>query len=362
MDVNRLIGEIYESVGNEAALREAISGLAGLAASRGSQFGVVDDAGRYVRSGVVGFSPEALTDYLHDHMASDPRLLYLARHPGRLVADDEMVPEPAAYERSALVAFLNKSDARYAVGAVFPVGSGLSASLAFMRARRDGPYRPDELRRLEPLLPHLRRALTLNVRLSGLESSRTSLTLAWHALDEATFWVDKTGHVLEANRSGASELVRGTFLQERGGTLVPRNARQAAQLAPLVAAALDETLNGSPERQGGSLVLLGPLGERALLTVQALRGAVPGSGADLLLLLKRLDPDSERTWRERLGLTPAEARLALALVAGESTSQLADRWQVSRETLKSQMGALFRKTETHRQAQLVAFLMALGVH
>ncbi len=360
MDINRLIGEIYEGVGNDAALRETIGGLARFAASRGSQFGVVDASGRYVRSGVVGFSPEALTLYLRDHMAEDPRLLYLAQHPGRLVTDEDMIPRPSDYERTALVAFLNRFDARYAMGTVFPVGDGLFASIAFMRAQRDGPFRAEERRRLEPLLPHLSRALTLNARLTGLESSRASLTLAWDALDEAAFWTDRAGVIVKANRAAATELVRGTFLVERDGAVLPRNPRQTAQLAPLIAAALDETLNLSA-RQQGSLVLLGPAGERALLKVQALHGVVPGSSSDLLLLLKRLDADSERTWRERLGLTPAEARLALALVAGESTAQLADRWQVSRETLKSQLGALFRKTETNRQAQLVAFLMAVGV-
>jgi DNA-binding CsgD family transcriptional regulator/PAS domain-containing protein len=294
-------------------------------------------------------------------MADDPRLLYLAQHPGQFVTDEDMISRPGDYERTPLVAFLNRFDARYAMGTVFPVGDGLFAAIAFMRAQRDGPFSTDERSRLEPLLPHLSRALTLNARLTGLESSGASLNLAWDALDQAAFWTDRSGRVIKANRAAVTELTRATFLVERDGALLVRNPRQAAQLAPLIAAALDETLNLSVRRQGGSLVLLGPAGERALLSVQALRGVASGSGSDLLLLLKRLDADAERTWRERLGLTPAEARLALALVAGESTAQLADRWQVSRETLKSQLGALFRKTETNRQAQLVAFLMAVGV-
>jgi DNA-binding CsgD family transcriptional regulator len=56
------------------------------------------------------------------------------------------------------------------------------------------------------------------------------------------------------------------------------------------------------------------------------------------------------------GLTPAEARLALALFEGRSLGEFAEGNRVSRETVRSQMKSIFLKTGTRRQAELVSLL------
>ncbi|SDE21521.1 helix-turn-helix transcriptional regulator [Limimaricola pyoseonensis] len=60
------------------------------------------------------------------------------------------------------------------------------------------------------------------------------------------------------------------------------------------------------------------------------------------------------------GLTPAELRLATGLLAGLSLSEIAADAGVTVETARSHLRALFAKTETHRQPDLVRLLMALA--
>ena len=53
------------------------------------------------------------------------------------------------------------------------------------------------------------------------------------------------------------------------------------------------------------------------------------------------------------GLTQAEARLALHLVAGETLRSAAVKLSITYETARSRLKSIFDKTRTHRQAELV---------
>jgi DNA-binding CsgD family transcriptional regulator len=56
------------------------------------------------------------------------------------------------------------------------------------------------------------------------------------------------------------------------------------------------------------------------------------------------------------GLSTAEARLASALVAGRTLAEYADRTGHSLTTVRNQLAAVFDKTATHRQSELVLLI------
>ena len=59
---------------------------------------------------------------------------------------------------------------------------------------------------------------------------------------------------------------------------------------------------------------------------------------------------------EAFSLTTAEAKVASFISAGLSPTEIADMLQVSRETVRNQIKAIFAKTGTHRQSRLVALV------
>lgn len=63
--------------------------------------------------------------------------------------------------------------------------------------------------------------------------------------------------------------------------------------------------------------------------------------------------------RSHFGLTPAEARLALQLVAGETLRSAAAKLGISYETVRTHLKTIFNKTGTCRQAELVVVLVAV---
>ena len=60
------------------------------------------------------------------------------------------------------------------------------------------------------------------------------------------------------------------------------------------------------------------------------------------------------------GLTPAEARAAVAVLDGGTVAEMAERLAVSDNTLKTQLKAVYAKTHTQRMADLLKLLLHLG--
>jgi len=55
-------------------------------------------------------------------------------------------------------------------------------------------------------------------------------------------------------------------------------------------------------------------------------------------------------------LTTAEAKVASMVAAGSSPEEIANELQISRETVRNQIKAIFAKTGTHRQSEFVALI------
>src|SRR5687768_6974194 len=76
----------------------------------------------------------------------------------------------------------------------------------------------------------------------------------------------------------------------------------------------------------------------------------------ILLDLDAHPEPSPRTLQRLFGLTAAETQLAVELARGHNLLDISRSRRLSRTTIRSQLGALFAKTQTRRQADLVALL------
>jgi DNA-binding CsgD family transcriptional regulator len=365
MEKADLIGEIYESIGTADALTETIKRIAQISRSRGAQFGLLDRVGTWMEANVVGVDPAALELYVKNFAATDPRLPYFNQHPGQLFFCQQAIRDPAAFERSALVnEVLNKNDARFALLVGFPVGHEHSVSLTLMRSRRDGQYGAEEAKRLAPLLPHIKRAMSLHVRLGRLESTVASLDGLVDRLSTPILLVDATGLLRYANSSGQEALRGAQYLVLRGGRVQPRSTRQVRQFMDMLGSVLSNDPSTVAADPSTSMRVLDVDGHAAVLVVQTLRGQAKLSGmpqADAVLSLIRGDekpPVNATRLQMVFGLTPAETRLAEHLVSGKNLTEIAEELKVGRETLKSQLRSLFTKTDTRRQGELIAVLLS----
>lgn len=158
--------------------------------------------------------------------------------------------------------------------------------------------------------------------------------------------INDKGCVLGLTQSAAALCKDGGLLRITGnGTLAAADgtSQQELQLA----------LRG----QSRVLVRLRAVDGREFVAVcTPLKGSAnPGESRLLLVLAPDAKPEMEEI-AALYGLTPAETRLAEALLVCGSLDRAMERLKVTRNTVRAQMTAIFRKTGTTRQGELVRLL------
>lgn len=211
------------------------------------------------------------------------------------------------------------------------------------------------------LHPHVRRAFHLTEKLATVGLANDDAATALDHSPYGVFLLDETGRVRRANRAAERMIAGGIGLSISGGRLVASAAAAASQLEALIAAA------GSSDRaarSGGSMTLR-PSGGRSPLSVTVApvrtnRLAVFDHRPSVVVCVT--DPDagatvSEHRLRGLFGLTPAEARVAVAIMDGATAREVATALGVSFHTVRHQLQSMLDKTGASRQSELVAMLM-----
>ncbi|RWH81186.1 MAG: helix-turn-helix transcriptional regulator [Mesorhizobium sp.] len=110
-----------------------------------------------------------------------------------------------------------------------------------------------------------------------------------------------------------------------------------------------------------SWVVIRSRGDRPVVLKE--NGLIAPDGTSIVALLDRENRSgpNPQTLQRMFGLTSAETHLALRLAQGDAPLEIARSWRLSRTTIRSQLASLFAKTETRRQAELVALLGRISV-
>jgi len=238
-------------------------------------------------------------------------------------------------------------------------------NISLLRGRRSGPFDEAELCLLRFLMPHLETATRLSERFARLRSESEARRVALDQMALGVIFLDAKGNVLSMN-----EAATNIFLQNdqsitlRHARLYAQNPSEDKKLQGLIykACQTGRTLSDSG---GGTLVvskkhspgvvhvLVGPAfdrqGSNSNGPVAVVFIADPGA---------RIHPPNE-ILHGLYGLTPAECRLALLLGSGRSLCEIAQMLNLCRSTVKSQLDAIFVKTGTRRQSQLMRMLVLL---
>ncbi|QRM31159.1 helix-turn-helix transcriptional regulator [Microvirga sp. VF16] len=280
----------------------------------------------------------------------------LARKGKEIVTDADLVTADELRKLPLYSEFLPSVGFGWFAGTILMESGGANIALSLHRRAKREPFSKDDLSLLRHDLPHVRRAARLasKARLSYAEGLVDGL----ERFTCGAILIDWLGRVIRLN--GRAEAYLGEHLQIVSSRLRSPEREANKALQDLITACT-RSMIGEQDDGPNSALLHRANGLPFLLHSYPVARAACDifQGARAILLIT--DPTEDRTLalttvREIFQLTPAELRVASALLKGLDTQQIANENEVGTQTVRYHLKSIFAKTGTNHQAQLVSLL------
>jgi len=244
---------------------------------------------------------------------------------------------------------------------------GPEAAIGILRPLGKDRYEDWELELADRLLPHLRRAWRIHVKLSSLKRRSDVLEEVLDRTPTGVILIDRDCRVVARSRSAEATLERGVGLSLRDGRLHADDGEHDRLLQPLLERLVEKN---APSMGAANAVNIPHSDGRntiQLLGVPVRAPATTNQRPEAVATLFIGDPDllraaSGNLLRSLYGLTRAEAELARLLGDGLNLSEAARARGVAENTVRSQLKQVFAKTHTRRQAEVVRLVLSLALN
>lgn len=358
-----LVGEIYD-VALKRRDWSSVLGRVSAAAGGDSALMRLVDCRRESEGFVAAFGYEDVyLDAYRDHFVHlDPyRAAIASASPGSLLLSDQVVPHGSRRHSEYYHDYELPQDRMHAIGSPLGREKDFLLYLGLQRGRRAGPYENHDIETARSLLPHVLRAVQIQRLLGEAVEAQQLSEAALDRLQVGVIFVAASGSVRFAN--AASRQLAAAFGLRLGaaGIALPEPEKNA-RLQKLVAQAANATEPGH-NSAGGDLGYhrsgLGMLQLRVFPFTPKDDCLLSGKRAHVVMFLVRPGAAalSVRHVAAQFRLTPAEARLAIRLAEGHTLEQTATDFGIAVSTAKSQLMAVFGKTGTRRQTELVILVL-----
>jgi DNA-binding CsgD family transcriptional regulator len=252
------------------------------------------------------------------------------------------------------------ADVPYRASASVLGPSGITGlKLSFWRGGKQGCFDPQDLQRLNTVLPTIRASAQLAV--FGLGQQAREQSVLFRRRGELMVELDFAGRPLEP---GAKALAaHGDPLTVVRGRLVCRVAAEQPRLDAIIGAAV------APEPVPGAVRLTRQSnGAPFFLMVTPIRGEAVDVMAPVAAIGVLIDPatknlpDSSLLKRAQMaaGLTERETEIAGLISVGLSVSEIAQQAGIGLGTARNHLKAAMQKCGVHNQVELAAFINRFG--
>jgi DNA-binding CsgD family transcriptional regulator len=356
-EVNAFIGLIYEAPYDAEAWDRMALQLMAMTHSSGLLISAVDthrhdyDFARFYGSENGRFA-DGLAEYTAGMFVHDPSIRFAARHPDAGFCDSEIAVGSEHYATDEFIRWNRDhfGSTHWLVGYTPPRG-GLTFGVSLHTPATEGHMRPEDERLFRFLFPHIARAVRLAVKPPRLSDNRLALIT-----------INQSGVLLDMNARARCLLAAGDALRVEGEKLAAADKRSRDQLDRIVAGAISRDVAGV---QGAMRIPRFEDQSSLLLAVEPLpRSETPVGSLQAAAIVRIIDPGDHPNANEihslLFGLTERELQVADLLLAGHSRETIANLLAISPATVKMHVRALFQKTDTHRQSDLVDLLLRVA--
>jgi DNA-binding CsgD family transcriptional regulator len=231
--------------------------------------------------------------------------------------------------------------------------------------RAQAPFKRTEVDLLLALMPHLQRASQIARQLLCLDARCQAVEEIVAHLPYGVVFLDAEGEVLFLSPIAEAIVAAADGLSIRHGRIRAGTVSETTGLRRLISEAI-EAGAGRGTGVGGALALSRPSMRKPLeMQVSPLRLSATGLGprrpaAVVFISDPERAPETPVTPLSRLfGLTRREASLAARLAQGQDLKTAARGLAMAPSTARTHLKAVFEKTSTHRQSDLIQLLLRI---
>ncbi len=366
-----LIGKIYDTAVMPELWAVFLEQLSNVIESNGTVIYLVDFSSRTVtcRSDELSFiqsvrtAPEAVVSYDTYYSKVNIWLDNSKDLPvGKIMTSDQLFPAQQFVKTEFYNDWLKPQGHFHALVGHILKQDTLAVRLSMFKTKQHS-FSADETALLARLMPHLRRSCMIYKKLSEINSVQTANTDLLNRLPVGVILFDDAGKAVFVNETAAALIHSANgFGLNATGHCVTGNIVQTRALNQLIsrAAELGQSNAMSLYRNNSNQLL-----SATVVSLQNRPLPLLESVPAVALFLG--DPDrplslDDTVLTQCYELSPAEAKLAIALLQGQTQSDYAELRGISNNTVKTQLKQVLAKTGTHRQTELIQMLtIAFGL-
>lgn len=280
---------------------------------------------------------------------------------GKIITTDQLFPAQELVKTEWYNDWLKPQGYFHAMIGHLLKQESLAVRLSMFRAKQQA-FSADEVALFARLMPHLRRSCQIYKKLSEVNSAQTANANLLNRLPVGVILFDNKGKAVFVNEM-ASALIRSSngFCLNAAGHCVTGNVNQTRALNQLISRAAELG-------QSNAMSLYNASNQPLSATVVSLQNQrLPFIDSAPAVALFIGNPDTLLDLDDTLltqcyDFSPSEAKLATALLRGQTPNDYAQRRGISNNTVKTQLKQVLAKTGTHRQSELMQLLtIAFGL-
>ena len=358
-----IVAAVHDTCFDPALWADCLRKVAELLDSNGVVLALEDTSRSFAISFEANTPPESSATYLSEYHKIDPVIAFGRRAPVGRSYVDGMAIERSDFERSRFHAeFALRFGYACCIQAFTHQSDGCSGFFVAARSSRAEAFDQEERRLLDHLVPHFERALRLRTLLERADLARVEALDVLHEMADGVILVDDDLTITFANPEAHRLLSGRDGLLSVGSRLTAATSADTARLRHGVIAISSGGLDAGP-----SIFPIGrpppkrPLFVRIAKLSAAMAFQLQRKTARACQFIGDPDrpPSETRALEAALGLTPAEAKVVGLLAAGIDPKAIVMHLQTSPETLRTHIKHVFAKTNTSRQAELVALVKSI---
>jgi DNA-binding CsgD family transcriptional regulator/PAS domain-containing protein len=353
-----LAGAIYDAALDPTQWVDVLEGISGFVGGPASALSSHDVARKEARFHFIsGDNPEYSRSYQETYVHLNPCLTQLlAFEPGEIVVASMSLPRGQMYDTRFYREWVEPQGYGDSIGALVAREGTVITMLSTSLNKAESPAGPDAVRRMELIVPHVRRALAIGNAIEMKEVEADSLGDAVDGIGAAVYLVREGGELVRTNPAGRELLESGSLFRQVRGRLIPEERGRDHVLMRAIAHAAQGGLCTH-----GAIPLIDRDGTRFVAHVlplvsgkRARAGRV--TGAAVAVFIHRAVMDCAfpiEAISRQFELSKTELRVLSAMIEVGPPSEVAPVLGISEASVRTHLRRLFEKTGTTRQADLV---------